>query len=54
MVKNPGQGRCNKLFSLGTIKYTDKAKPSLKIRKASAIFWDYLGMFRDYGQKIFF
>ena len=24
-------------------------KPSLKIRTPSAIFWDYLGMFRDYG-----
>ena len=23
MVKNPGQGSCNKLFSLGTIKYVD-------------------------------
>ena len=31
------------------------SKPSLKIRTASTIFWDYLGMFRDYGQKnIFF
>jgi hypothetical protein len=29
-------------------------KPLVKIRAASAIFWDYLGMFRDYGQKIFF
>ena len=26
-------------------------KPSLKIRTASAIFWDYLCMFRNYGQK---
>ena len=26
-----------------------KAKPSLKIRTASAIFWIYLGIFRDYG-----
>ena len=25
------------------------AKPSLKIRTASAIFWNYLGIFRDYG-----
>ena len=25
------------------------AKPSLKIRTASAIFWDYIGTFRDYG-----
>ena len=30
-------------------------KPSLKIRTASAIFWNYLGIFRDYGLKnIFF
>ena len=28
--------------------------PSLKIRTASAIFWNYLGMFRDYGLKIIF
>ena len=27
-------------------------KPSLKVRRASAIFWDYLGMYRDSGQKI--
>ena len=27
-------------------------KPSLKVRRASAIFWDYLGMYKDYGQKI--
>ena len=26
-------------------------KPSLKIRTASAIFWIYLGIFRDYGLK---
>ena len=26
-----------------------KPKPSLKIRTASAIFWIYLGIFRDYG-----
>ena len=25
-----------------------------KIETASAIFWDYLGMFREYGQKKFF
>ena len=32
-----------------------KPKPSLKIRTASAIFWIYLGIFRDYGLKnIFF
>ena len=32
-----------------------KAKPSLKIRTASATFWNYLGIFRDYGLKnIFF
>ena len=30
--------------------FTWKSKPSLKIRTTSAIFWDYLGMFRDYGQ----
>ena len=24
-------------------------KPSLKIRTASAICWNYLGLFRDYG-----
>ena len=30
-------------------------KPSLKIRTASAFFWIYLGIFRDYGLKnIFF
>ena len=28
-----------------------KPKPSLKIRTASAIFWNYLGIFRDYGLK---
>ena len=27
------------------------SKPSLKIRTASAIFWNYLGIFRDYGLK---
>ena len=32
----------------------DTPKPSLKIKTASTIFWDYLGMFRDYGQKYFF
>ena len=26
-------------------------KPSLKIRTARAIFWNYLGIFRDYGLK---
>ena len=26
-----------------------RAKPSLKIRTASAICWNYLGLFRDYG-----
>ena len=26
-----------------------KPKPSLKIKTASAIFWNYLGIFRDYG-----
>ena len=26
-----------------------QAKPSLKIRTAGAIFWNYLGIFRDYG-----
>ena len=31
-----------------------RSKPSLKIRTASAIFWDHLGMFRDYGQKMYF
>ena len=31
-----------------------KAKPSLKIRRASAIFWNYLGIFRDYGIKYIF
>ena len=31
------------------------SKPSLKIRTARAIFWNYLGIFRDYGLKnIFF
>ena len=25
-----------------------------KIETASVIFWDYLGMFRDYGQKYIF
>ena len=29
-------------------------KPSLKIRTASAIFWNYLGIFRDYGLKYIF
>ena len=29
-------------------------KPSLKIRTASAIFWIYLGIFRDYGLKNIF
>ena len=34
---------------------TSFPKPSLKIRTASAIFWNYLGIFRDYGLKnIFF
>ena len=33
---------------------SDEPKPSLKIRTASVIFWDYLGMFRDYGQKNIF
>ena len=28
-----------------------QAKPSLKIRTASAIFWIYLSIFRDYGLK---
>ena len=31
--------------------FDNLTKPSLKIRIASAIFWDYLGMCRDYGQK---
>ena len=26
-----------------------KSKPSLKIRTATAICWNYLGLFRDYG-----
>ena len=29
-------------------------KPSLKIRTASAIFWNYLGIFRNYGLKYIF
>ena len=29
-------------------------KPSLKIRTASAIFWNYLGIFRDNGLKYIF
>ena len=33
---------------------SDETKPSLKIRMASVIFWDYLGMFRDYGQNNIF
>ena len=31
-----------------------QAKPSLKIRTANSIFYISLGIFRDYGQKIFF
>jgi hypothetical protein len=31
-----------------------QAKPSLKIRTASAIFWIYLGTFRDFGLKNIF
>ena len=30
------------------------SKRSIKIRTASAIFWMYLGVFRDYGLKTFF
>ena len=34
---------------------TNKPKKSLKIRTANAIFWNYLGLFRDYGlEHIFF
>ena len=43
------------IFTIPSNYWWKRAKPSLKIRTASAIFWDYLGMFRDYGQKnIFF
>jgi hypothetical protein len=35
------------------INGTRLPKPSLEIRTASDIFWDYIGMFRDYGQKKF-
>jgi hypothetical protein len=38
----------------GRFDKKNKPKPSLTIRTTSAIFWDYLGMFRDYGQKIIF
>ena len=31
-----------------------KEKPSLKIRTASAIFWNYLDIFRNYGLKYIF
>ena len=34
-------------FGLGPIP---RPKLSLKIRTASAICWNYLGLFRDYGQ----
>ena len=30
------------------------SKPSLKIRTASDIFWDYIGIFRNYSLKTFF
>ena len=33
--------------------YIGWPKPSLKIRTASAIFWIYLGLLRDYGLKFF-
>ena len=35
-------------------KNPSQAKPSLKIRTASAIFWIYLDIFRDYGLKNIF
>ena len=34
--------------------FREKPKPSLKIRTASAIFWIYLGRFRDYDLKSIF
>ena len=36
-----------------TMNSMSEPKPSLKIRTANAIFWISLGIFRDYGQKIF-
>ena len=46
------------LFSANKIEssesFSKQPKTFEKIETASAIFWDYLGMFREYGKKIFF
>ena len=43
------------MFIISSFLLCSGSKPSLKIRTASAIFWNYLDIFRDYGLKnIFF
>ena len=39
---------------LNFVCVVEKTKTFGKIEMASAIFWDYLGMFREYGQKNIF
>ena len=55
-AKLPIQEHCERAGS-GTFKQIftiNQAKPSLKIGTANAIFWIYLGIFRDYDLKNIF
>ena len=41
-------------FQVNNFFFKPNSKPSLKIRTTSAIFWNYLGIFRDYDQNLYF
>ena len=50
-VKTRRQKKVANFADAFTLMCSLRPKPLLKIRTASAIFWNYLGIFRDYGLK---